>query len=80
MSEINPNYKLTKDQGFTLFPENRVYNKKKKESSSNVDQNTKHDSYQETTPEEMKLYKTIRRATDKISLFSENQLSSMTLE
>jgi hypothetical protein len=45
MSEINPNYKLTKDIEFTLYPENRIYNKKKKESSSNVDTNTKHDSY-----------------------------------
>ena len=72
MSEINPNYKLTKDIGFTLYPENRIYNKKKRESNSNVDSNTRQDSYQETTPEEMKLYKTIRKATDKISLFSDN--------
>ena len=61
-----------------MYPEHINYGKKIKESSSILE--TKNDSYQETTPEDMKLYKSIRKASDRVSLFSDTQLSSMTLE
>lgn len=85
MTEVNPDYKLTKNSGFSLNPQAKQRRKRSEDGMSADKAEHSQGSleghfYEQTTKEELEIMQSIRKTSDMTTLFSESQLSSLTLE
>ena len=84
MTEVNPDYKLTKNSGFSLNPQAKKRRKQSDDDETSQPENSReileHQFYVQTTKEEFEIMNSIRKASDMTTLFSEQELSTLTLE
>ena len=85
MTEVNPDYKLTKNSGFSLNPQAQKRRKRPDDDETSERQEDSreakgHEFYQQTTKEEFEIMTSIRKASDMTTLFSERELEGLTLE